>query len=347
MSGVTTNRLDQPEPARVVPPGQVVYVVRRRRRWPWLFPAAGLLLLLAVLVGDRETGLRSGWVPLRESELYGEGADKVALIRLEGVLEDAPETLGRAGCNRVRYFVSALRLAEADDAVKALVLEVNSPGGGITASDVMWRALTEFKKSGKPVVALLGDVAASGGYYVAAAADRILAHPTTLTGSIGVIIFQFNLEDLLAKVGVKENSIKSGEHKDIFSPFREMTPGERADVQAIVDVMLGRFVEVIVSGRGLEEEAVRRLADGSVFDARRAVEIGLVDSIGYLDDAVTAALELAGVAEARVVEYGSPPSLLQHLGLGALASPGPAEALLGELRLFSGPRLMYLWSPGR
>jgi protease-4 len=227
---------------------------------------------------------------------------------------------------------------------------VNSPGGGVTASDDVYGEIVRFKKERKvPVVAALGDVAASGGYYVACAADRIVAHPTTTTGSIGVIMTGLNLEGLLAKVGVRNQTFKAGEHKDILSPFRGATPEERRIVQSILDDLHTRFVSVVRESRaGLDLRRLAELTDGRIFDAPQALQAGLIDQIGDLHAAIDAARAAAHVDEARVVAYRRPDETRENIYSATRGLPAQVNVLpvdLGALAT-SGPRFMYLWAPG-
>ena len=195
------------------------------------------------------------------------------------------------------------------------------------------------------VVALLEDLAASGGYYICAPADLIIAHPTTVTGSIGVIIQSFNLEGLMEKIGLKDVTIKSGEQKDVLSPFRDLTPEEREMLQGVVDEMYERFVSIVAEGREMSPEEVRPLADGRIFTGPRARELGLVDMIGYRGDAIAEAQRLAELEEARIIEYKSPPTLWDIFGARLPKTPDPSARL--DLETLFGPdtpRLMYLWA---
>ena len=191
--------------------------------------------------------------------------------------------------------------------MKALIVRINSPGGTITASDVIYREIREFKARRKiPVIAAIVDVGASGGYYVALAADQILAHPTSVTGSIGVVMLTLNAQGLLEKIGVAPLAIKSGAMKDAGSPFRQLTPEERAVFQGVIDEMFTRFVGLIVEARKIPAERVRGFADGRIYTAEQAREMGLVDRLGYMDDAIEMARKAAGLTEARVVMYHRP-----------------------------------------
>ncbi|HEX5974286.1 MAG TPA: signal peptide peptidase SppA, partial [Rubrobacteraceae bacterium] len=230
--------------------------------------ALGLLVLsvglvVAILaVGAAEPGASA---PVYEEEyVSGEGPDKVAVVPVVGTIASADSTVpGTQPPATSEGFADALRQAAEDQSVAAVVLEVNSPGGGVTASDEMHQSILDFKESsGKPVVVSMGDTAASGGYYISTAADRIVANETTLTGSLGVIFSLTNISELADKYGVKQEVVKSGKFKDMGSSFRELTPEEREILQSIVDESYDQFVEVIVKGRGLPEERVREIADG-------------------------------------------------------------------------------------
>ncbi|HSE96117.1 MAG TPA: signal peptide peptidase SppA [Methylomirabilota bacterium] len=285
--------------------------------------------------------------PLEETTLEGTGRDKVLLLDLSGVLAEEPIfTLeGRPPVPLLARVREELEKAADDDHVRALVLRINSPGGTITASDVLYHELSQFKARRKvPVVASILDVGASGGYYVALAADRIVAHPTTVTGSIGVLMLTMNSGGLLEKVGVTASYIKSGPLKDMGSPFRALAPEERAIFQDLIDRLYGRFVTLLARERRLDESRVRTVADGRVYLAPEALALGLVDRIGYLDDAIAQARELAGLTEAKVVAYHRP---RQYRATIYSAAEAPPPATLADLvrAAVTGPRLLYLWWP--
>ena len=278
--------------------------------------------------------------------------DKIALIDLSGVLGSAvvQPILGEAGDNPVVMFKEKLDRAAHDARVRAVVLRIDSPGGGVTASDLMYTELERFKeKTKKPVIACMLDVAASGGYYIACAADRIFAHPTTVTGSIGVIMITPDVSGTMAKLGIRANVMKSGPLKDAGSPFRSMTDADRAVFQGLIDRMYQRFVEVVDHGRAnLDEAAVRKLADGRVFLGPEARDLGLVDEIGTLHDAVQAARGAAGLGDKPIVivEYARS---YQHRPNIYAQQPAQVNLLNVELPDWldgSTPRFMYLWSPG-
>src|SRR5262249_15137565 len=212
--------------------------------------------------------------------------------------------LGGGRDNPMSLFRERLDAAADDKHVKAVVLRLNSPGGAVTASDIMYQDLCRFRReTGKPVVACMMDVAASGAFYLAMGCDRVYAHPTTVTGSIGVIMSLYNASGVFGMLGVRSEPIKSGPNKDIGNPARPMTEEERAILQGLVDHFYGQFVHVVVRGRGLSEERVRALADGRIYSGLEAKELGLVDEVGYLDDALDAAMEMACLKDAAVIAY--------------------------------------------
>lgn len=291
-------------------------------------------------------------VVLRESVW---AARKIALIDVEGVISNAREQslLGPLGENPVSLFQEKLDKARGDDAVKAVVLRINSPGGGVTASDLMHEELRRFReRSGKPVVACLMDVAASGGYYLACGADRIIAHATTVTGSIGVIMMLPDFSGVMRRVGVDVVAIKSGPLKDAGSPFRAMKDSERAVFQRIVDAMYERFLDVVSRSRqGLPRDRVRELADGRVYLATEALEAGLIDEIGTLRTALDAAKGLAGISNQNiiVVQYARPLGYRPNIYARSSDAPAATVNLVNvELPYWlrgGHPQFLYLWTP--
>lgn len=286
--------------------------------------------------------------PLNEKTLEGEGRSKVLLIDLSGLIADEPQN-SVAGLGSEPDMVSRIKeeldMAGKDSRIKALLLRINSPGGTVTASDIIYREIITFKEKQKiPVVACLMDVAASGGYYIASAADRIVAHPTSITGSIGVIAMKFNLKGLMDKVGIEEESIKSGEKKDILSPFRGMTAEERRIMQEIISDLHRKFVEVVDQGRpDLSREQIEPLADGRVFTSGQALAHKLIDQVGYLDDAISAAKAQAGLKDARVVTYRRPEAYKNNIYSQATINLFNIGS--HDFQAFLPVRFMYLWNP--
>lgn len=220
------------------------------------------------------------------------GGEKVAVIRIEGVILDSRET------------VEELRRFRENPSIKAVVLRIDSPGGGVVPSQEIYTEVLKARKEGRlTVVASMGNLAASGGYYIASATDKIVANPGTLTGSIGVIMELANVQGLLEKVGVQSVVIKSGRYKDLASPFRAMSDEDRALLQSVLDDVHDQFIQAVAAGRALKVEDVRDLADGRIFTGRQARTARLVDELGDLQDAIKLAARLVGIpGEPRVVE---------------------------------------------
>lgn len=256
----------------------------------------------------------------------------VGIIRVEGVIVAQRSPFETSGSASAQEIVDHIRQATEDPDIRALLLVVNSPGGSVVASDEIYHALTQVEV---PIVVSMGELAASGGYYVSAAADWIVANPNTLTGSIGVISQFPSATGLLEKLGVDFVVITSGPRKDFGSPYREMTREERRYWQTIVDEVYEDFVGIVAEGRGLTLEEVQGLADGSVYTGRQALRLGLVDQLGYQQDALAKAAELGGIeGEPRVIEYQTLPTFLDLLQFtvsrGALPSVEEVMNWLGH-----------------
>jgi protease-4 len=212
------------------------------------------------------------------------GGPKVAVVEIEGIIVD-----GAAAVRELREHAD-------NPSIKAVVLRVNSPGGVVAPTQEIFAAIQRTRKAGKPVVASLGAVAASGGYYVAVAADRIYANPGTLTGSIGVVMQLANLEGLLKKVGVDYVVVKAGAYKDVGNFARTMTPEERKMLQALLDDVYSQFVEAVSEGRGLEKKDVLAFAEGRIYSGQQALALKMVDELGGFEEAVEAAGKLANIS---------------------------------------------------
>jgi protease-4 len=324
------------------------------RGWKAVSYSIGSLVLFFLLLGlvggvalPGASQLGRGGVS--EKVIEGEGPDKIALVRLSGLIltESSPISPLGGGVKeitpeRVRRFLDQ---AARDEKVKGLVFFVNSPGGSAVASDMIFEEIADFKKkTGKPVVVQMGDTVASGGYFISSAADRIVVNEATLTGSIGVIARLFNLTELYGKIGVKPETFKKGEFKDIFSEARERTPQEKKMLDSILDDAYQLFLRRVAEGRGAatgenwDVERVRGLAEGKIYSGVQAVELGLADQVGNLHDALEQAQKLAGVSGAQVVEYGGGTFLEQLFGGSRL---GLLSRLAGPLA-DPTPRVMYL-----
>ena len=275
--------------------------------------------------------------------------DKVAIIDVEGVLtSEEQESILATKESQLVAFVEKLKRAEADEDVKAVVVRIDSPGGDVTTSDILYHELVRFKQRKKvPVVAAFMGIAASGGYYLAAGTDTIVAHPTSITGSIGVISMHFSLTGLLDKIGVKVEALKSGPKKDVGSPFRPLEEGDRKLLQSLIDQFYSRFVDVVAEGRKgrLSPAEVKVLADGRVFTAQQALEAKLVDRVGYLEDAVSEALARAQVKKANVVMYSRRPSRIKNEYSASAPVQGLPGSELDQARKLLGFHCYYLWEP--
>jgi protease-4 len=249
------------------------------------------------------------------------GGDKVALIRIEGVIVDSREV------------IEELHRYKENSSIKAIVLRIDSPGGGVVPSQEIYTEVRKVRADGKiKLVASMGNVAASGGYYIAAATDKIVANPGTLTGSIGVIMELANVKDLLEKVGVQSVVIKSGRYKDLASPFRTMSAEEQALLQGVLDDVHAQFIEAVADGRSLKIEEIHDLADGRIFSGRQAKRLHLVDELGDLQDAIKLAARLVNIpGEPQVIEAKkrfSLRSLLDNLFAGKLSPLIPSDISL-------------------
>ena len=244
--------------------------------------------------------------PLKQFTLQGKERGKVLIIPISGFLSDAPKK-GLLGDrpSLVQEVVSQLQMAEKDKEVKAVLLEINSPGGTITASDILYHEIMGFKeRTNTKIVAVLMDVAASGGYYIALPADRIVAHPTTITGSVGVIFTTPKVTGLMDKLGLAVEVNKSGKEKDIGSYFRPSTPEEQRIFQELTDKMGGRFLDLVAKHRKMDPKVMTSISTARIYLAEEALQLKLIDSIGYLNDAISEAKGLAGLSkEAKVVIY--------------------------------------------
>jgi len=234
--------------------------------------------------------------------------EKVGIIPIEGIIGDAEELI-----EQINEFAD-------DRGIRAVVLRIDSPGGGVVPSQEIYQAVRELKKK-KKVVASMGSVAASGGYLIAVAADRIVANPGSITGSISTVMHYANVEGLLKKVGVRSSVVKSGKFKDIGSPTREMTAEERSLIQAIVDDIYDQFVRTIALNRKLPLQRIFELADGRIFSGRQAMDLGLVDELGGLQDAVLLAGKLSGMEGSHEIVHGmkKKTTLFKYL-LGSMTS---------------------------
>jgi protease IV len=307
--------------------------------------ALAAMLLVGCVTINVGAGRREGLV---EKVVYGTKGPKILMIDVDGMItdQDSPGALGvgsrESTVSRVREQLDRA----SDEGVRAIVLRINTPGGSVGGSDVVYSEIRRFKKEQQvPVVAALMGLATSGGYYVASAADVIVAQPTTVTGSIGVVMMGVSVAGLMEKLGIEDQTLTTGPFKDAGSPLERLTPEQRAQLQGVLDDLHARFVAVVLAGRpALTRAQVENLADGRVMSAPQALQAGLVDSIGDLPRAIGEAERRAGLERSRVVVYQRPGDGGSNLYAMDEVTPSaqtPWSALLGGTR----PAFAYLWWP--
>ena len=291
--------------------------------------------------------------PLKEKVLEGEGSAKLLILDVSGMISE--KKLGanlRGRQSMVAELKEALQKAEKDPELAGVLVRINSPGGTVTGPDIIHHELLAFKNRKKmPVHAAIVGLGTSGGYYLASAADRISAHPTSVTGSIGVLFVRFEVEGLLGKIGVTERVVKSGDKKDMLSPFRPPTAEESLIVQGVIDRLYGRFLDVVLArpGNTLSRAELTALADGRIYSADQALSARLIDSVCYLDQALIDLKKAAGVQQARVISYSRPDSYQGSIYADEAGANGPVGGLITlsqeGLELFSDVGFAYLWKP--
>ena len=259
-----------------------------------------------------------------------DGNEKIALVEISGQIFDS------------REIVRQLSKYRRDDDIKAILLRINSPGGAVAPSQEIYDEVLRVRADNKKIYASMGSLAASGGYYIAVAADRIFANPGTLTGSIGVIMAFGNAEKLMEKIGLEPQVVKSGKYKDVGSPARKMTAQERAYLQRVVDDVHQQFIDAVAQGRNITPKEARKLADGRVFTGRQALELNLVDEMGGLEDVIVKLGEAAGIQGRPKVVWEEPPKgFMEWLMQGSLPKELKANWMPSQF-----PSLQFLWLPG-
>lgn len=338
-----------PSPSGASPSPEVPKPPRPKRRLVLALMAMyGISVLAAVVLlmrapdkngGGKSVGGAAGLLSVAKKK------DMVGLVSINGPIY---RTNSRGMFEKdIVYWTKRIRRLSRKKEVKAIVISINSPGGSVGAVQEMYSQILRVRKeTKKPFVAQLGDVAASGGYYLAAGCDKVVAHPGTLLGSIGVIFHSSNIEGLFKKVGIRSRVIKSGKMKDIGSMTRPMTEEERKLLQDLIDNAYGQFLKAVVDGRKLPEEKVRPLADGRIFTGEQALKNGLVDQLGDSRDAIKLAARLGGIKDAKPKVYRDADSITSVLELLETRLKGDeplSAALLGELRQRSYTGLEYRW----
>jgi protease-4 len=266
---------------------------------------------------------------------------RLVLIEARGLMIDGQGGMGE-GPGFTRSLLTMLEEAAIDSTVEGVLLELDTPGGSVTDADEIHHRIKGLREKGKHVVVLMGDLCASGGLYAAVAAEKIVARPTTLTGSIGVIISGLNIASLLEQHGVKDTSVVSGPNKALLSPTQPVDPAHVALLKGIVDAMYQRFVKLVSEGRNLPSDRLATVADGRLLTADQALAAGLVDQIGHAEEALSLLKTTAGGGPFEIVRYEVEPTLLDLLK-SATGRATPETALMA--RVFAAPRAMYLATP--
>lgn len=271
----------------------------------------------------------------------GSKLDRILVVPIEGVITSS-STYGYDH----KFIMDSLESALTDASIKGVVLKVNSPGGGVFESAQIKDKVLEIKEAGKPVYAVFGNMAASGGYYVSAMADKIYASSETLTGSIGVIMSGYDMSELMNNLGIKSNVIKSAEHKDILSSSRPMTEVEKAYLQELIDNSFQRFVDLVAEGRNIPKNEVLKFADGRIFDGEQALRLKMIDGIAYFEDVIYKIQEENGLSNCEVFEYNSLTS--RYDWLFSMKSnennlDSSIDKVFRKIEAESTPQLMYIY----
>lgn len=328
------------------------------KRW-WAILIAGTIFIFSVIINFASMAFSTNF-----SKLWGDAFEewsektieegsvtkKIAIIDLDGVIQDNGDvtSIWSSGGYNHKLFMEQLNHAKDDNATKAIILRVNTPGGGVVESAEIHRKIVQIQEeTKKPVYVSMGGIAASGGYYVSAPADKIFASPETMTGSLGVIMQGTNYGELAKKLGVDFVTIKSGEYKDIMSQTREMTEAERNIMKSMLDNSFNGFVKVIAEGRNMPEERVREIADGRIYDGRQAKELDLIDDFGYLEEVIEAIRADYSLDGASVVRYGAYSGFPSLFGTAMQKITGKEGEMFGAFKMLTqpnSPRLMYLYA---
>ncbi len=323
-----------------------------RKRWI----AVGLVILLIVVY--MQTPVDKGVstpeaIPFLSSELFNTetykqgGGDNIALLRVNGIILDQGQSLSTdTMAYNHQSFLRQVEEAFQRPDIKAVVMAINSPGGGLHESDQAYQKIMKMKEQyNKPLVVSMGSMAASGGYYMAMPADKILANRTTMTGSIGVIMSSYNYQKLAENIGIREEVFKSAENKDLLNPMRETTAEEREIMQNIINESFGLFVDVVVAGRNMDRQAVINVADGRIYTASQALNTGLIDGIGDLDAAITEAGNMIQESDPNVILFKNPSPYYMNWLLSKLTPQFDLLGLQQNMQNNSIPKAMYLYRP--
>lgn len=331
------------------------------KRW-FAILGASILLVISLGVNTMSSIFSKDWTTMLDefaavssADFYetvledGSMSERIALLTVDGVIQDtgsATSLFAAEGYNH-QFFLQQLEQVKMDGSVKAIVLQVNSPGGGVVESAEIYREIREIQEeTEKPIYVSMGSMAASGGYYISAPADKIFVNKETMTGSIGVIMQSINYGKLAEKYGVEFVTIKSGPYKDIMSPTREMTDVERNMMQEMLNDSYEEFVDIIEQGRNMTEVEVKKVADGRIVNGRQAIEAGLADDFGFLEDVIAAIKTDYDLENAEVFEYGHSQSFGSLFAMKAQSLLGVdmETKLIGKLIADNNaPKMMYLF----
>lgn len=326
------------------------------RRWLALILAIALFIVsigfnfaMSVVAGLFEGVMSFDELVLEEQVIEeGDWNERIAVINLEGAIMDGETSVFLMDGYNHSSLLQMIRSAGEDPTVAAIILQIDSPGGAVGPTAEIHRTIVDVQEEyDKPIYVSMGSMAASGGYYVAAPADKIFAEPATITGSIGVIMENINIAGLAEKYGISFNTIKSGKHKDIMSTNRKMTDEEKEILQSIVDEMFDEFVQVVVDGRNMDEATVRELADGRIYTGKQAKEVNLVDEVGSFEDALKALKNDYNLEDAQVIQYNESLGFFSGLGVTLQnifqSEESEIEKIMTLLRYSDKPQAMYLY----
>lgn len=316
--------------------------------------AAGAVLFLIGCQAPKIRLFPSAADPLQEYTLSGEQEGKVLVIPIRGIISDAPQKrFITTHPSMVQEVVSQLRKAGKDSEVKAILLKIDSPGGSTTASDILYNEIAAFKqKANAKVVVAMMNVAASGGYYIALPADHILAHPTTITGSVGVLFLRPDVSGLMDKIGIGVEVTKTGQNKDMGSPFRKATAEEKQIIKDLIEQLGNRFLDRIAEHRKMDPQQLKKISSARIYLADDALKLGMIDSVGYLNEALSQARKLANLPEdAKVVVYRRteyPDDNLYNTSTSQNDGRGPSFISLELPPALTSMQagFYYLWQPG-
>jgi protease-4 len=285
-------------------------------------------------------GNNSGWA----TTVYKEGSgQKLALLKIEGIIMENDSSSSTLSTYNHQVFLKQIEAAFADPDIKGIILQLNSPGGGVYESDEVYHRIMQLKAQyKKPLVVYMSQQAASGAYYIAMAADKIYANRNTMTGSIGVIISTYNYSELAKKIGVKDVTFKSAANKDLLNPMRPITADEQTIMQNMVDESYNYFVDIVTKGRNLEREKVLQLADGRIYSGAQAKNLGLVDEIGYMQDAIDGTARLAKTSDPQVLLYENPGPDFWNWIMSLRAPVIDLQGLSEQMQEQSAPQILYL-----